>query len=556
MKGAQLNPTIPAEKFALAIPTGEKNEVPGHAAAAAPQRSFRTASRRVFPHATRRRKVAVQRSGGEDCRADLVPQCPIVCPDPAQVEQARQELGQNGKVAFYAVSTDPTDLTNDDLAKLLSSWSVEMPVVRDLELFGKTLFKMEVHPTLIVLAGDGRVQIVQAGGGPDLARQLGVILERLLKGEDVAAEIVKRAEAEMAEYARLISTGGPEPTDLMEIPETVIRKRTVPKRLKLEEIWTNKQVKSPGNICVIAEAGQPDRLIVNSGWRTVSEMNAAGKLLANHELPIPPQSVVTYLRTARNAEGKRVFLAAAPLSPVFFLLDEDWELTLTHPADGQSPQLGDAQLARLAETKELMVYAGYVDLGGLQAISLKGKTIWRSRTIPNVLSVAIVPGKGAADPGAELLVSGDSGTISRISGSGKEQPPRAVEKFAIARLASANFSQGTQSHYLAIASGEKGNAVAIGLDAALKWRWQYPLPSGGHQRPIEPIASGELLPGRAGTWVIAGPDGSIHFISEDGELTDSYYYGACITGIAIGKLDGAPALLVATDDGLTAWKVK
>ncbi|MCE9526571.1 MAG: hypothetical protein K8R36_11010, partial [Planctomycetales bacterium] len=174
----------------------------------------------------------------------------------------------------------------------------------------------------------------------------------------------------------------------------------------------------------------------------------------------------------------------------------------------------------------------------------------------NVLSVAVVPGKSAADPGAELLIAGDSGTISRISGSGKEQPPRAVEKFAIARLASAHFSQGTQSRYLAIASGEKGDAVAIGLDAALKWRWQYPLPSGGHQRPIEPIVSGELLPGRAGTWVIAGPDGSIHVISEDGELTDSFYYGACITGIAIGKVDGVPALLVATDDGLTAWKVR
>ncbi|MCE9525093.1 MAG: redoxin domain-containing protein, partial [Planctomycetales bacterium] len=404
LKGAQLNPAILDEKFVLAIPTSAKKMkslvMPPQPL---PSDLFGQQVGEFFLTQLDGEKLRSKDLAGKIAVLTWFHNAPSCAPILAQVEQARQELAQNSKVAFYAVSTDPTDVANDDLAKLLSSWSVEMPVVRDLELFGKTLFKMEVHPTLIVLGGDGRVQIVQAGGGPDLARQLGVILERLLKGEDVAAEIVKRAETEKAEYARLISTGGPEPTELMEIPETVIRQRTVPKRLKLEEIWTNKQIKSPGNICVIAEAGQPDRLIVNSGWRMVSEISAAGKLLANHELPIPPQAVVTYLRTAKDAADQQIYLAAAPLSPVFFLLDENWELTLTHPADGQSPQLGDAQLARLAETKELMVYAGYVDLGGLQAISLEGKTAWRSRTIPNVLSVAVVPGKSAADPGAELL---------------------------------------------------------------------------------------------------------------------------------------------------------
>ncbi|MFN0017061.1 MAG: peroxiredoxin family protein [Pirellulaceae bacterium] len=557
MKGAQLNPIIPAEKFVLAIPTGAKKMkslvMPPQPL---PSDLFGQQVGEFFLTQLDGEKLPSKDLAGKIAVLTWFHNSPSCAPILAQVEQARQELGQNSKVAFYAVSTDPTDLGNDDLAKLLSSWSVEMPVVRDLELFGKTLFKMEVHPTIIVLSGDGRVQIVQAGGGPDLARHLGVILERLLKGDDVAAEIVKRAEMEKVEYARLISVGGPEPAEFREIPETVIHKRTEPKRLKLEEIWTNKQIKSPGNISVITAEGQPDRLVVFSGWRAVSELSAAGKLLANHELPIPAQAAVTYLRTAKDAAGKRVYLAAAPLSPAFFLLDENWELALTYPADGSLSQLGDAQLARLAGTQELMVYAGYVDLGGLQAISLEGKAAWRSRTIPNVLSAAIAPGKSAADPGAELLITGDSGAILRVSGSGKEQPPQSVEKFAIDRIVSANFSQGTQSRYLAIASGEKGEAVAIGLDASLKRRWHYPLPPGGHLRPIEPIASGELLPGRAGTWAIAGPDGSIHIISEDGELTDSFYYGACITGIAIGNVDAVPMLLVATDEGVTARKLR
>ena len=60
--------------------------------------------------------------------------------------------------------------------------------------------------------------------------------------QDQAAEILKRAKDEKAEYARLISTGGPDPTELTEIPETIIRKWTEPKRLKLEEIWANKEI--------------------------------------------------------------------------------------------------------------------------------------------------------------------------------------------------------------------------------------------------------------------------------------------------------------------------
>lgn len=556
LNNATLNPAIPPEEFTLAIPAGAKKMkslmMPPQPL---PSDLFGKPAGDFFLTQLDGEKLRSQDLAGKISVLTWFHNAPSCIPFLAQVESARQELGEEGKVAFFAVSTDPTNLGNDDLVKLLSSWSVGMPVVRDLDRFGESAFQMEVHPTLIVLDRDGRIQIVQAGGGPDLGRQLGAILERLMKGEDIAAEILKRAATEKAEYAKLLATGGPEPTELTEIPETIIHKRTEPKRLKLEEVWTNKEIHSPGNITVVTEPGQPDKLLVYSGWRAVGEVNAKGELLDRHELAIPPQAAVTYLRSAKDSAGKRHYLAAAPLAPAFFLFDENWDLTLTHPANGLPLQLGDAQLAQLTGTKELLVYAGYLELGGLQAISLNGQTNWRSRTFPNVLSVTVDPAKqSAGSPG--LLVTGESGTILRFSGTGKEQPPLAVDKFAIVRLANADFSQGSQSRYLAIAGSEKGEAVAIGLDASLKWRWQYVLPAGGHQRPIEPIASGDLLPGRDGTWVIAGPDGSIHFISEDGELTDSFYYGECITGIAIGKIDGTPALLIATNEGLTAWRVK
>jgi hypothetical protein len=270
----------------------------------------------------------------------------------------------------------------------------------------------------------------------------------------MAAEILKRAETE-DQYARILATGDQTDGALRLLkchPQTL-----EPKRLKLEEIWTNKEITSPGNICVIAEEDKPDRLLIFSGWRAVCEVSAAGRLRERHELPIPPQAAISYLRTAQDAAGKRHYLAAAPLSPAFFLLNENWELTLTHPADYQPLQLGDAQLARLTGTEELAVYAGYVDLAGLQAITLSGKT-----TAAAVLSKCPERRAGKERHGsrAGLLVTGDSGTVLRVSGSGSEQPHA---------LTSLRWSGGCrefqQCHAVTVSrhrQRRKGEAVAIG----------------------------------------------------------------------------------------------
>ena len=64
----------------------------------------------------------------------------------------------------------------------LVDWKAELPIVRDLEAFGDKSFHIEVQPTIVVLDKQGRVQIFQAGGNPQLAEQLVAIVERLQKG--------------------------------------------------------------------------------------------------------------------------------------------------------------------------------------------------------------------------------------------------------------------------------------------------------------------------------------------------------------------------------------
>jgi hypothetical protein len=64
-----------------------------------------------------------------------------------------------------------------------------------------------------------------------------------------------------------------------------------------------------------------------------------------------------------------------------------------------------------------------------------------------------------------------------------------------------------------------------------------------------------MLTGHEGEWWLAGPDGSIHLITADGRLFDSFQYGAALTGLAAGTLAGKPTLVLVTGDEIAAFEV-
>jgi hypothetical protein len=216
--------------------------------------------------------------------------------------------------------------------------------------------------------------------------------------------------------------------------------------------------------------------------------------------------------------------------------------------------VADVQLADLTGDDGLVLYVGFVGEAGLHTVSLEGKPIRRNKTFPNVVSIAVAPADDVNTP--RLLLTGDDGTILGINRFGNEQPPKTVGKWPIARIVAARFTGATQAAFIGMSGDRQGNALAVGCDAKLQEHWNYPLPPGIHQVPIEAITSGSLLPARAGEWIFAAPDGSIHVVSEDGEFTDTWNYGAALTGIAAARLGKQRALIVATQEGVTAWGVE
>ena len=80
----------------------------------------------------------------------------------------------------------------------------------------------------------------------------------------------------------------------------------------------------------------------------------------------------------------------------------------------------------------------------------------------------------------------------------------------------------------------------MGLGANGEDQWRYVLPRGIFRTPVEKLVSANLL-GDERQWLIAGADGSIHFVSEDGTPIDHFHYGDALTGLAGVRYGAEPA---------------
>jgi hypothetical protein len=68
--------------------------------------------------------------------------------------------------------------------------------------------------------------------------------------------------------------------------------------------------------------------------------------------------------------------------------------------------------------------------------------------------------------------------------------------------------------------------------------------------------AGRLASDGPGQWLLPGPDGSIHILGADGALLDKFNYGTAVQGLATTQIDGKPALIVCSAEGVAAWGIE
>ncbi|MEX0818160.1 MAG: hypothetical protein WD070_01165, partial [Pirellulaceae bacterium] len=125
------------------------------------------------------------------------PACRATIEQLSEVYAARRD---DETLACYAVSTEPSRVSNSQVAATLVNWNADLPLLRDLDACGRDLLGITWTPTMIVLDEEGRVQIFEVGANTDLAQELPIILDRLRNGDDLASEIIADHEQQTANY--------------------------------------------------------------------------------------------------------------------------------------------------------------------------------------------------------------------------------------------------------------------------------------------------------------------------------------------------------------------
>jgi outer membrane lipoprotein-sorting protein len=492
-----------------------------------------------------------------------------------EVARTYRDFKENERVVFMAASIDEPNITNDTLREVLADWQAELPIVRDPTKQAFTTFGVTGVPTTILIGSDGRVQVYQQGGDPGMAAELTRAIESLLAGRDIFPQAVALYKQGMDRFLQVrdgciadnlyvMPAGGPN-----QVPRAEILERTEPKSLAMTSLWKSTEWigagQVPGNLLVVPDdAGRPRLLVLKTQLQPevksfIVELGLDGRVAATHSIETDPNEPIFFLRTGVGADGRRSFAASSLGLPHVYLLDDQFKPLVKYPAEAVSTQhagIADVRLADLDGDGNLEMVVGYLDVVGVQGVTLGGERIWAERSLVNVLRVSPLDADTQGRRGLLCMnVQPDASTLVVLDGEGKRQREIVVPNRAIGWIAAGDLNGDGRQEFCALDQSITGDVTFIGLDLEGRELWNHPVPRGVHRQQIEAVTSGRLLPDTGGQWLVAAADSTILVLDGQGQLLDEFAYGAELTGLAAAEWDGKQILLVATTEGVEAWQV-
>ena len=483
------------------------------------------------------------------------------------IEKVYQKYKDNPKVVFLAVSVDDKNVQDKDLQTKMAQWQATVPIARDPDQDAGKKFGIRPIPALCLVTPAGTVQDYSEGFRPSLDEELSAKIERLLAGQDISQEPLRRWDEDRKQYVAslepLISqelyvlpgAGG------QEAPDVKIAEPTKPKACTLASLWKCPDVRRPGNLLLLPQPNGPPRILVLDDMKSVVEVGPDGKRKALFLLDVQRDEAITFLRTATDSSGKRYFVAAGLGYPRVHLFDENWKRLLSvpdHPADGarspetQQLQVADAQFADLDNDGKPEILVSYFSGGGVRAFSLDGKETWRNQEMKEVLRVAVV--RDAAGE-QTLLCTNERGPLVLLDSKGKRLGDFGPSRMFISVVA-ADLDGDQKPELCGIFLSDTGTRGAACLGPKGEEKRTYTIGPGIPVGGIEQAVPGNLTAGGPGCWLLPAADGSIHVLDLDGQLLDQFNSGGLLTGLATLVLDGRPVLVLATNQGLEAWQVQ
>ena len=497
--------------------------------------------------------------------------CKAHTPD---LEKVFAQFKDNDKFAFYAVNVEPPARVSNEVAqRTLKNWGGTMPILRDPELAAFKELKVEGTPTLMLLDPQGNLQYFHIRQHRD-PQQLAEVISKVVGGADLVAEaraehaeLVKKYESDVE--AAAAGSGGAGVLEI-EVARPEIGDRQLPTSFAASELWQAKaeEIVRPGNFLILNADGDEDnedaekteksqtneqgsRILALDGGQAIVEFDAAGKLIARHEILDNSAVGNGFLRTAVDKAGHRLIAASGVGWQQLHLFDHQWKPLLAFPKD-KNPGISALQLATLTPDAEPLLYVGYWGGVGIQGVALDGRRVWSERTLNQVVELCVAPGEKPGDH--DLWATSDRGTIFVLDPNGKPRREIVVGLREIMHVAIRPETIPDAPACCGLAVESVGHYDVVGFNPRGDVAWKFTLPTGEYTHQVERIQS-VTLPGGAPAWMIAAPDGTIFWLSPSGEVIDQFRYGAPLTGLSLTNTEGAAILLVSSPETLVAWKL-
>jgi hypothetical protein len=114
---------------------------------------------------------------------------------------------------------------------------------------------------------------------------------------------------------------------------------------------------------------------------------------------------------------------------------------------------------------------------------------------------------------------------------------------------------GTSPVHCGISQLNPSQYSVVAFNEESKVQWEYSLPVGAYHSSLPPLQRVDVGDHKNGC-LVAGPDGSVHFLSGKGELIDRFDYGEPINDFAATATDEGLLLWVTAGSRLTAWRIQ
>ena len=472
-----------------------------------------------------------------------------------RIKRAKDDLARiSDKLAFAAICADnAAAVSNQQLQALADQLKLEFPVLRDPSAAGRDLLKIKDAPTVVILDEERRLQFFEVGANPNIRENLVRAIERIATGQNIGLEVKQRISQEQKAYERqlVLARISSEPSV---VAETELPAASEPQKLKLRELWQSSKLDSPGNSVVVSSQQDVKLISLLNGTHEIVQLDGAGQVKMRMQLPLSESAGITRLRTSVNADGKRYYAGFSQLGEQMHLLNEQFQVVFSYPKTRESKlKILDVELLDVDKDGQLELFIGFADPAGIHCVDLSGNRVWSNRATPSVTSIA--PRYLAKPP--YLLITSDRGTLRSLSRSGQEGPAITIPNRPIHHLTANRSPSSRPTQFLGISLTVDGRLIAVGLSDALQEAWSYGLPAGFYRSQVETVQSSKLLAGQENQWLLVGPDGSIHMISDDGEFFDFFRTGDSVNGLsAYPSETGGGTLIISTPKGVGAYAVE